>query len=346
MSCSQVDTAEVPKLTLRQAGITMSSDLQLLQRTQHGDRVAFAELVTPYRRELHVHCYRMLGSYDDAEDALQDAMLAAWRGIGGFRTEASIRTWLYRVATNVCLNHRRTTSRRPQPAVSSPRTAPAPNATDPVTWLQPYPDALLDELPEPTLGPEARIETREAVSLAFLTAVQALSPRGRAVLVLRDVLGFTAGEVAEMLETSADAVAQQLSRARSSLRSPGATTPAPPTQDETALAQRFAAALTDRDVDAVVDILTEDVRIAMPPLPYAWNGLPLAAQFLATIVFTPEVQVRATLTAANRQPALAVSSRRHDRDPWRATGLLVLTVQGNRISAITRFEPHHVTARP
>jgi RNA polymerase sigma-70 factor (TIGR02960 family) len=319
----------------------MPSDPQLLQRSQQGDRAAFAELVAPYRRELHVHCYRMLGSYDDAEDALQDTLLAAWRGIGGFRTEASIRTWLYRVATNVCLNHRRTSSRRPQPAVAPPEAGPAPNGTDRVTWLQPYPDALLDELPASTPGPEATVETREAVSLAFVVAVQTLSPRGRAVLVLRDVIGFTAREVAVMLGTSADAVATQLSRARAAMRAAGVTrsTPGPPTPDESALGRRFAAALIDRDVDAVVGILTEDIRIAMPPLPYVWTGLPLASQFLADIVFPPSVQIQATLTAANRQPALAVYSRRQDGDPWKATGLLVLTVRGNRIAAVTRFEP-------
>jgi RNA polymerase sigma-70 factor (ECF subfamily) len=317
----------------------MPSPLLVLQHAQRGDRAAFAELVTPYRRELHVHCYRMLGSYDDAEDAFQDAMLAAWRGIGGFRTEASVRTWLYRVATNVCLNHRRTTSRRPQPAAAPPPTGPAPNGTDLVTWLQPYPDALLDELPAATPGPEASVDTREAVSIAFLTAVQALSPRARAVLVLRDVLGFTAREVAQMLDTSSDAVATQLSRARASMRSPAGRALRRPTQEESALAQRFAAALTDRDVDAVVGILTEDIRIAMPPLPHVWAGRSLGVRFLTEVAFRPGIQVNATLTAANRQPALAVSGRRHGGDPWQAAGLLVLTVRGDCIAAITRFEP-------
>ena len=163
----------------------MPTTAHVLQQAQHGDEDAFAHLVTPYRRELHVHCYRMLGSFDDAEDALQDTLLAAWRGIGGFRAEASVRTWLYRLATNTCLNRRRTTSRRPQAAAPPPGTAPPPNGTDPVTWLQPYPDALLDALPEPSPGPESRIEIRESVSLAFIATVQALSPRGRAVLVLR-----------------------------------------------------------------------------------------------------------------------------------------------------------------
>ena len=217
----------------------MPTTAHVLQQAQHGDEDAFAQLVRPYRRELHVHCYRMLGSFDDAEDALQDTLLAAWRGIGGFRAEASVRTWLYRLATNTCLNHRRTTSRRPQAAAPPPGTAPPPNGTDPVTWLQPYPDAFLDALPEPSPGPESRIETRESVSLAFIAAVQALSPRGRAVLVLRDVMGFTGGEVAVILGTSSDAVATQLSRARTTLRSQHRSAPARgrPTQDETTLAR-------------------------------------------------------------------------------------------------------------
>jgi len=158
--------------------------------------------------------------------------------------------------------------------------------------------------------------------------VQALSPRGRAVLVLRDVLGFTAREVAQMLDTSSDAVATQLSRARASMRSPEGRTLRRPTQDESALAQRFAAALTDRDVDAVVGILTEDVRIAMPPLPYVWMGLSRGVRFLTEVAFRPGIQVKVTQTAANRQPALAVASRRDDGDPWQPAGLLVLTVRG------------------
>jgi RNA polymerase sigma-70 factor (ECF subfamily) len=320
----------------------MTTPAHVLQQARGGDEAAFAELVTPYRRELHVHCYRMLGSFDDAEDALQDTLLAAWRGIGGFRAEASVRTWLYRLATNTCLNHRRTTSRRPQAATAPPpETGPPPNGMDAVTWLQAYPDALLDALPEPGPGPETRIETRESISLAFVAAVQALSPRSRAVLVLRDVMGFSGGDVATMLGTSSDAVATQLRRSRTTLRSQDQTghTRGRPTPDEYALARRFADALTARDVDAIVDVLTEDIRVAMPPLPYRWTGLTVAVPFLTDVAFRPDVQVRATLTAANRQPALAVYSRREDTEPWLATGLLVLTVRDGRIAALTRFEP-------
>src|SRR5689334_11144361 len=160
-------------------------DHALLDRARSGDEDAFAELTGPHRRELHVHCYRMLGSFEDADDAVQDTLLAAWRGLAGFQARASVRTWLYRVATNTCLNQIRTASRRPQMTEPLPVSAPAPTGAESVTWLQPYPDALLDALPDSNPGPDARVEQQEAVSLAFITALQLLSPRARAVLILR-----------------------------------------------------------------------------------------------------------------------------------------------------------------
>src|SRR5215470_9392016 len=166
----------------------------LLDRARGGDEAAFAELVGPHRRELHVHCYRMLGSFDDADDALQETLLAAWRGLATFQAKSSLRTWLYRVATNTCLNQLRTATRRPQMALTLPTTAPVPTGSETVTWLQPYPDALLDGLPDDAPGPDARVEQDEAVALAFITALQVLSPRARAVLILREVLGFSARE--------------------------------------------------------------------------------------------------------------------------------------------------------
>ena len=195
----------------------------LLDRARSGDPDAFADLTEPHRRELHVHCYRMLGSFDDADDAVQETLLAAWRGLATFQARASVRTWLYRVATNTCLNLVRTATRRPQmtdplPTPALPATAPAPTGSEKVTWLQPYPDTLLDALPDDAPGPDACVEQNEAVSLAFVTALQLLSPRARAVLILRDVLGFTAREVAGTLDSTEDAVAMTLSRARASLR--------------------------------------------------------------------------------------------------------------------------------
>jgi RNA polymerase sigma-70 factor (TIGR02960 family) len=318
----------------------------LLQRARAGDGEAFAELVRPHRRELHVHCYRMLGSFDDADDALQETLLAAWRGLPAFQARASVRTWLYRVATNTCLNQLRTASRRPQPALGLPAAGPAPTGSDPVTWLQPYPDVLLDGLPDDDPGPEARVERSEAVSLAFITALQLLSPRARAVLVLRDVLGFTAREVAGTLDATEQAVAMTLSRARAAVRAkvPQATISGRGGPPDAGLARRLAAALSAHDIGLVVSLLTEDVRIAMPPLPAIYAGQQRAAEFLTEVAFRLVPEARFVETQANRQPALAVYSRDGGTGRWHRSGLLVLTPRGSQVCALTRFESHTLTA--
>src|SRR5205823_1670550 len=173
----------------------------LISRARAGDGTAFGVLTEPYRRELQVHCYRMLGSLADAEDALQDTLLAAWQGIGGFEGRSSLRTWLYRIATNRCLNARRSASRRPARAWDIPGVEPPePTRLGEVVWLEPFPDALVDGAIDLPLGPEARYEQTESISLAFVTALQVLPPRQLAVLILRDVLGFHASEVAGMLD--------------------------------------------------------------------------------------------------------------------------------------------------
>jgi RNA polymerase sigma-70 factor (TIGR02960 family) len=189
-----------------------------LAKARGGDGQAFAELVAPYRRELHVHCYRMLGSAQDAEDALQETLLAAWQGMGSFQERASVRTWLYRIATSRCLNARRSASRRPKAGPPMGLDPPERSGLREVMWLQPYPDQFLEDIPVATGGPEARYEAREAVSLAFITAVQLLPARQRAVLILRDVLGYSAREVGAMLETTEQATASALKRARATLR--------------------------------------------------------------------------------------------------------------------------------
>ncbi|WP_030443478.1 RNA polymerase subunit sigma-70 [Actinoplanes subtropicus] len=325
----------------------MSTDDALLDRARAGDEPAFADLVAPYRRELHVHCYRMLGSFEDADDAVQETLLAAWRGLATFQARSSVRTWLYRIATNTCLNLIRGASRRPPMVDTLPPTAPQPSGSDTVTWLQPYPDSLLDALPDATPGPDAQVEQYEAVSLAFVTALQVLSPRARAVLILRDVLGFTTREVAATLDTSEEAVAMTLSRARTTLRAaPGAlarrggSDPA----NEADVVRRLVAAFTSRDVDRVVSLLAEDVRIAMPPLPAVWQGRQRAAQFMSGVVFHLVPQARFIITRANRQPALAVYTRDDTNGAWHANGLLVITLHGDRVAALTRFESH--TLRP
>jgi RNA polymerase sigma-70 factor (TIGR02960 family) len=326
----------------------MTADGSLLDRARSGDDQAFAELVEPHRRELHVHCYRMLGSFDDADDALQETLLAAWRGLATFQEKASVRTWLYRVATNTCLNVLRTATRRPQTAFALPASAPAPTGSENVTWLQPYPDALLDGLADDTPGPEATVEQNEAVSLAFITALQVLTPRARAVLILRDVLGFSAREAAETLGSTEDAVAMTLSRARVLLRD--RVRPSAPSPDraagpaEATLARRLAAALTAHDVAAVVSLLAEDVRIVMPPLPAAWDGRERAAEFFAEVPFALVPEARFVQTRANRQPALAVYTPDDTNGLWRGSGLLVITARGEQAAGITRFESHTLRA--
>src|SRR5881398_2831873 len=193
---------------------------ELLSRARAGDAEAFRELTGPHRRELQVHCYRMLGSFADAEDAVQETMLAAWQGIGGFTEErASLRTWLYKIATNRCLNARRAASRRPAREWDmSQFEAPVPTPRDEPVWLQPFPDAFLDGAADGPLAPEARYEQTEAISLAFVTALQLLPPRQLAVLILRDVLGYRANEVAEMLDSTVESVNSALKRARASLQ--------------------------------------------------------------------------------------------------------------------------------
>ncbi len=191
----------------------------LIDRARAGDGEAFQELTEPYRRELQVHCYRMLGSFQDAEDALQDTLLAAWRGLEGFEERSSIRTWLYRIATNRCLNALRSASRRPAKEWDVPEVQPPePTGFGEVVWLEPFPDSLLEDAMDVPLGPEARYEQTEAMSLAFVTALQVLPPRQLAVLILRDVLGFHAGEVAGMLDSTVDSVNSALKRARAGLQ--------------------------------------------------------------------------------------------------------------------------------
>ncbi|MGH3274792.1 MAG: RNA polymerase subunit sigma-70 [Streptosporangiaceae bacterium] len=310
----------------------------LLQRAQLGDGQAFAELVEPHRRELHVHCYRMLGSFDDADDALQETLLAGWRGLAAFHARASVRTWLYRIATNTCLNLRRTAARRPQPAPTLPAAAPAPTGSESVTWLQPYPDALLDSLPDHDLNPEARAVRDEAVSLAFISTLQLLSPRARAVLILRDVLSFSAREVASTIGSTEEAVAMNLSRARASLRDQTRPALSRDLASESALARRLTAAFTAHDVGTVVSLLTEDVRIAMPPQPALWEGRRVAARFLAEVAFRLVPQARYIQTRANRQPALAIYARDAATGRWQSSGLLVITVAGDQAARLTRFE--------
>jgi RNA polymerase sigma-70 factor (ECF subfamily) len=194
----------------------------LIARARAGDGEAFRELAEPYRRELQVHCYRMLGSIQDAEDAVQETLLAAWQGLSGFGERSSLRTWLYRIATNRCLNVLRSASRRSAKEWNMAGVeAPEPTGTGEIAWLEPYPDVLLDGAIDVPLGPEARYEQSEAISLTFVTALQALPPRQLAALILRDVLGFHANEVAGMLDSTVESVNSALKRARATMKRAG-----------------------------------------------------------------------------------------------------------------------------
>jgi RNA polymerase sigma-70 factor (TIGR02960 family) len=321
--------------------MTMTTDV--IDRARAGDEGAFRQLVDPYRRELQVHCYRMLGSAQDAEDALQETLLTAWQSLGGFEGRASLRTWLYRVATSRCLNALRSRRRRPQATWEVPDVRP-PDATrlGEVAWLEPYPDALLDGLPDRAPGPEARYEAREAISLAFVTALQLLPPRQRAVLVLRDVLGYHAREVADMLDATEESVSSALKRARGALhrRLTADREPAPPpgSPAEQAVVARLARALEANDVDGVVALLTDDVWLTMPPIPLEYQGRELAARFHAAVTFRHGHGYRVVPTRANGQPAFGVYLRDPHAELLHANGLLVLTLAGDRISAMTRFD--------
>jgi RNA polymerase sigma-70 factor (TIGR02960 family) len=315
----------------------------LIARARAGDGGAFAELTEPYRRELQVHCYRMLGSLQDAEDALQDTLLAAWQGLEGFEERASLRTWLYRIATNKCLNALRSASRRPAIQWDVPKVEPPePTRLGEVVWLEPYPDTLLADALDPPLGPAARFEQTEAISLAFVTALQVLPPRQVAVLILRDVLGFHAGEVADMLDSTVESVTSALKRARASLerqRESSADRESPPASGsavEDAIVAQFVGAYESADIDALVALLTDDIFVSMPPMPFEYEGRDIVARFFASI-FGAGRRFELVQTRANGQPALGAylcgpTGTSH------GVGLFVLTLAGDRICAMTRFD--------
>jgi RNA polymerase sigma-70 factor (ECF subfamily) len=319
----------------------MTADL--ISRARAGDGDAFRALTESHHRELQVHCYRMLGSFQDAEDALQDTLLAAWQGLGGFEGRASIRTWLYRIATNRCLNARRSTSRRPAQEWNIPGVEPPePTRLGEVVWLEPYPDALLEGAIAVPLGPEARYEQTESISLAFVTALQVLPPRQLAVLILRDVLGFHANEVADMLDSTVESANSALKRARASLqrrRPPAAgreRAPACDSPSEDAIVAKFVRAYESADLDALVALLTDDVFTSMPPIPFEYEGRDVVARFCASI-FRSGRRFDLVPTRANGQPAFGAYLRA-PTGIHHGVGLIVLTLAGDRISAMTRFE--------
>jgi RNA polymerase sigma-70 factor (TIGR02960 family) len=319
-----------------------AAEVAALAAASAGDQHAFRALTNPYTRELHVHCYRLLGSVHDAEDAVQETLLRAWRHLVGFRGRSSFRAWLYRIATNVCLTERARV--RAQPPPLPPVLAEAVvSSSEPIVHLSPYPDVLLDELPATTGNPAAEYDLRESVQLAFLAAVQVLPPRQRAVLILRDVAGWSAREVAQLLDTTTAGVNSALQRARAAIEqqrmdgrlASGRAVPA--NELERSVVSRYVEAWDARDLDTLATLLKQDVVLTMPPWPLRYEGREAVARFFAAILAATPHPLHLVPTRANRQPALAA----YRFDPTSATrcdwGVLVLTFDGAAIAEITGF---------
>jgi RNA polymerase sigma-70 factor (ECF subfamily) len=328
-------------------------EVAVLAAARAGDEAAFAALSERYRRQLRVHCYRMLGSFDDAEDMVQETMLRAWRGREGFQGRSLFRTWLYRIATNACLNALERAPRRVLPQdVAPPITAATPTSqarsTPPwapeIPWLQPYPDSLLEMAAPSDLEPDAVMAARETIELAFLAALQHLPPRQRAILILSDVVGWSATEVAELLELTVAVVTSALQRAHGAMRArlppgPQASAPGNPiTAAERAALKTFMAAWEQGDVAELTQLLREDARWVMPPAPLWFDGRAAIANMLG--LFPPRWQGREfkmVPIGANRQPAAAAYLRQHGESAYRLTGIHVLRVDLGEIAEITTF---------
>jgi len=316
--------------------------LSTLDAAIAGDDRAFREVVSPHLRELHLHCYRMLGSIPDAEDTLQEVLIAAWRGLAGFAGHSSVRTWLYRIATNRCRNAIRDGKRRPRAEPIPPFEPPEPSRRSETGWLGPYPDSWLDDL-EAETGPAARYQRREAIELAFIAALQQLPPRQTASLLLCDVLGYSTAEAAAMLGASATATKGALQRARATLDRLRPTRGGQPTASggspaERALTRRFAEALTTDDIEGVLALLTDDAWLAMPPAPHEYHGAVAIAAFLrASTSWKGSRTIRLLATRANNQPAFGSYLTAPNSPAAHPTGLIVLTIFEDRISGMTRF---------
>jgi RNA polymerase sigma-70 factor, ECF subfamily len=323
--------------------MAVSSEQELLRAARAGHDGAFEPLVQPYRGELHAHCYRMLGSVHDAEDAVQEALLRSWRGLKRFEGRSSLRSWLYTIATNTCLNHLAKRPKRVLPVDYGPSWDPHDGVGEPVVesvWIEPYPDAQLGDA---VASPEARYEQRESLELAFVAALQHLPANQRAALILREVLGFSAAEVAEALETSVASVNSALQRARKTVdeKLPEQTqqTTLRELGDERlrAIVERYIAALGSDDVDAVVSMLAEDAAWSMPPLASWFRGLDDVAGFLARGPMSGEWRWRRLATTANGQPTVAAYTWDEAEGCYLPFALDVITFEGDRIKEVTAF---------
>jgi len=314
------------------SAVTRPSSDELLEGALAGDELQFSRLVEPYLRELHLHCYRMLGSFHDAEDATQETLLRAWRFLHTFERRAPLRAWLYRVATTTCLKLLGSRQRR--------RSPPAASAAD-VPHLEPYPDQVLEDLPDDSPDPATVAERRESVALAFVVALQRLTARQRAVLILRDVLGWSAAEVGELLETSVPAVNSALQRARAGLgRS------LPPAQGsvrslgtrEQDVLRRFMLAWRQCDLEGLAMLLRDDAVLHMPPVPLPYVGRQAVARFFATVPADGRLdRIRLVATSANGQPAVAAYMPVGDGS-YHAYGVMVLAVVEGKVQSITGFQ--------
>jgi RNA polymerase sigma-70 factor (ECF subfamily) len=333
-------------LTTRDAGARGedSAARALLESAQRGDRDAFETLTEPFRKELQLHCYRMLGSIHDAEDLVQETLLRAWRGLAEFEGRASLRSWLYRIATNACLNalaSRNSAQRMLPQALGPPSSAPPKAAAEDVPWLEPYPDAALAGIPATPLGPDARYEMREAVELAFVAAIQHLPPRQRAVLLLRDVLGSSAAEAAQLLEMSTASINSALQRARATIGT-RASSPRPRVPDDDdaqrALLDRYVETWEASDLDGLIALLKADAILSMPPFREWFAGREAIRGFLEYAWTTRGYAgFRLVPTGANGQPAFALYFRTHDSAEFHAHSLQVLTLRDGQIEVLTNF---------
>ena len=299
--------------------------------TTAGDEAGFGELVQRHRRELHLHCYRMTGSFDEAEDLVQETFLRAWRKRDSFEGGPGFRAWLYRIATNACLDALRSSRRRPS---TVPSFAEVP-------WLQPYPDRLLDELAPSDTQPDAVVVARETIELTYLAVIQLLPPRQRAVLILRDVLDWSAAEAAAMLEMSVAAANSALQRARATLRRrlpgrPSEWSGSEPSQEERLLLEAFIDAHERADAAAAAVLARDDIRVTMPPHPWCFDGLEAIRPMLEEGLTGPG-EWRLVPTWANRQPTAASYLKAPGDTEFRAFKLDVLRVEGGRIAEITTF---------
>jgi len=319
---------------------------QVVSAVMAGDQAAFAALTERYRRELQVHCYRMLGSFQDAEDTVQETMLRAWRSRRQFQGRSSFRAWLYRIATNACLDAMAFNARRVLPYQVAPAADPrAPEQPpDPeIAWLQPYPDRLLDDVPATDTQPDALVVAKETIQLAFLAAIQLLPPRQRAVLILRDVLGWSARETASLLETSVASANSALQRARATLkrhlppRRLEWAPPSAPTDEERGVLQRYIDAHEQADTAALAELLAEDARASMPPTPAWLQGREAIMTAIVQGLDPAFGQWRLVPAWANRQPAAACYLRRPGETEYQAFSLDVLRVEQGKVVEITDF---------